>query len=152
MFEAGFLGTNAPMYMDIITLYFTLLPLLMGSAIYMAIKKRYTLHKRMQTMIYIATLLIVALFEVGVRFSGGFDFFMKHSNADYTYMIVFLIVHVIVAIVSVVLYSVLIYNALKDSNIGVEYLSHKKLGIIVYIGMTLTSIMGALIYYYLFVY
>lgn len=152
MFEAGFLGTNAPMYMDIITLYFTLLPLLMGSAIYMAIKKRYTLHKRMQTMIYIATLLIVALFEVGVRFSGGFDFFMKHSNADYTYMIGFLIVHVIVAIVSVVLYSVLIYNALKDSNIGVEYLSHKKLGIIVYIGMTLTSIMGALIYYYLFVY
>jgi len=152
MFEAGFFGTNAPMYMDIITLYFTLLPFLMGSAIYMAIKKRYKLHKRMQTAIYIATLLIVALFEVGVRFSGGFDFFMKHSSADYTYMIIFLIVHIIIAIVSVVLYSVLIYNALKESNIGVEYLSHKKLGIIVYAGMSVTSIMGALIYYYLFVY
>ncbi len=152
MFELGFFGTKAPLYMDIITLYFTLLPFLMGSAIYMAIKKRYRLHKRMQTAIYVATLLIVALFEVGVRFSGGFDFFMKHSNADYTYMIIFLIVHVIIAIVSVVLYSVLIYNALKDSNIGAEYLSHKKLGIIVYAGMSVTSIMGALIYYYLFVY
>ena len=152
MFSSGFFGTNAPLYMDIITLYFSLLPILMGSAIYMAIKKRYKLHKNMQVAIFIVTLVIVALFEVGVRFSGGFDAFMRHSNADYTYMIIFLIIHILVAIVSVVLYSVLIYNALRDSVSDGEYLSHKKLGIVVYIGMSATSIMGALIYYYLFVY
>ena len=43
MFEAGFLGTKALMYMDIITIYFGLLPFLMGGAIYMAMKKKYKL-------------------------------------------------------------------------------------------------------------
>ncbi len=152
MFEAGFLGTNAPMYMDIITLYFALLPILMGGAIYLAVKKRYSLHKKAQVLIYVATLLVVALFEVGVRFSGGFDEFMKHSDADYSYMIIFLIVHVIIAIASVALYSILIYDALKGAKVGAEYISHKRLGVIVYLGMSVTSIMGALIYYYLFVY
>ncbi len=152
MFESGFFGTNAPMYMDIITLYFTMLPFLMGSAIYMAIKRRYKLHKMMNLSIYIVTLLVVVLFEVGVRFSGGFEVFMKHSNADYTYMIIFLLVHIIVAIISVVLYSIIIYNAVRDMNKESEYISHKRLGVIVYIGMSITSIMGALIYYYLFVY
>ena len=72
MFEAGFLGTKALIYMDIITIYFGLLPFLMASAIYMAIKKRYKLHYKMQLSIFIMTLIVVTLFEVGVRISGGF--------------------------------------------------------------------------------
>ena len=152
MFEAGFFGTNAPMYMDIITLYFFTLPFLMGSAIFMAIKKRYELHKKMQMAIFVVTILIVILFEVGVRFSGGFDTFMRYSSADYTYMIIFLILHVLVAIMSVILYSVLIYTALKESKIQNKHISHKKLGKVVYAGMSITSLSGLLIYYYLFIY
>ena len=154
MFENGFFGTSAPLYMDVITLYFGILPLLMGGAIYMAVKKRYELHYKMQLSIFIMTLVIVLVFEIGVRISGGFNAFMEHSNANYTNMVIFLAIHILVAIVTVVLYSLLIYSSIKQFKLKHEPVvkSHKKLGMIVFFGMTLTSIMGSLIYYFLFMY
>ena len=154
MFEAGFLGTKALLYMDIITLYFGILPILMASAIYLAIKKKYKLHYKMQLSIFAITLVVVAIFEVGVRVSGGFSAFMEHSNANYTYMLMFLVVHVLVAILSVVLYSTLIYSSTQQYIFKKEPFApnHKKMGQVVFFGMTLTSIMGILIYYFLFMY
>ena len=146
MFGSGFLGTNAPLYMDIITLYFGLLPLLMGSAIYMAVKKRYALRKRMNLGIYLMTLAIVVLFEVGVRISGGFAYFMQDSNAGYAFMLTFLLFHILVAFISVVAYTLLIYKTVTKLD------NHRKFGILVYLGMTVTSITGVMIYYFLFIY
>ena len=154
MFEAGFLGIKALMYMDIITLYFGLLPFLMASAIYMAIKKRYKLHYKMQLSIFALTLIIVIIFEVGVRISGGFSAFMEESNASYTYMLMFLVIHVLGAILSVVLYSILIYSSTQQYIFKKEPFAsnHKRMGQVVFFGMTITSIMGILIYYFLFMY
>ena len=154
MFNNGFLGTSAPVYMDVITLYFALLPLLMAVGIYMAVKKRYELHFQMQLTTYIMTLLIVVLFEVGVRLSGGFAFFMQDSNVNYSFMIVFLLFHIIVALVSVVAYSFLIYSSIKEFRLksGVLIKNHKKFARLVYLGMTVTSITGVMIYYFLFIY
>ncbi len=154
MFEAGFLGTKALMYMDIITIYFGLLPFLMASAIYMAIKKRYKLHYKMQLSIFALTLIIVIIFEVGVRISGGFSAFMEESNASYTYMLMFLVIHVLGAILSVVLYSILIYSSTQQYIFKKEPFAsnHKRMGQVVFFGMTITSIMGILIYYFLFMY
>jgi len=154
MFEVGFLGTKALMYMDIITIYFALLPLFLTSAIYMAVKKKYKLHYKMQVSIFILTLIIIAIFEVGVRISGGFSAFMEQSNANYSYMLIFLVIHVLVAILSVVLYSTLIYSSTRQYIFKKEPFAtnHKKMGQVVFFGMTLTSIMGILIYYFLFMY
>jgi len=146
MFQTGFLGTVAPLYMDIITLYFGVLPFLMGSAIYMAMKKKHALHKRMNLSIYIVTLLIVVFFEVGVRLSGGFAYFMQESNAQYAFLFTFLLFHILVAFVSVVAYSLLIYKTVTKLQ------NHKKFGQLVYLGMTITSISGVMIYYFLFIY
>jgi len=146
MFESGFLGTNAPMYMDVITLYFGILPLLMGTAIYMAVKKRYELHKKMNLAIYAITLLVVVFFEVGVRLSGGFAYFIQDSNAQYAFLFTFLLFHILVAFVSVVAYSLLIYKTVTKLQ------NHRKFGILVYLGMTVTSITGVMIYYFLFLY
>ena len=154
MFEFGFLGTKALMYMDVITLYFGVLPFLMASAIYMAIKKRYKLHYKMQLSIYVLTLTVVAIFEIGVRISGGFSAFMEQSNANYSYMLIFLVIHVLIAILSVVLYSILIYSSSQQYIFKKEplALNHKKMGQVVFFGMSITSIMGILIYYFLFMY
>lgn len=154
MFETGFLGTSAPFYMDLVTLYFGILPLLMGSAIFMAIKKRYELHYKMQLSIFVITLLVVGVFEVGVRISGGFSAFMENSNVNATFMLIFLVVHILIALVSVVLYSILVYSAIKEFRLKSAPIvkSHKKLGIIVFLGMAITSIMGVMIYYFLFAY
>ena len=102
------------MYMDIITVYFGLLPLLMSVAICMATKKRYKLHYKMQLSIFALTLIVVTIFEIGVRISGGFSAFMEHSNANYLYMLIFLVVHVLVAILSVALYTLLVYNSIQQ--------------------------------------
>jgi len=154
MFESGFLGTSAPFYMDLVTLYFGVLPLLMGIAIFMAVQKRYELHYKMQLSIFIVTLLIVGVFEVGVRVSGGFSAFMEQSNANTTFMIIFLLVHILIAIATVVLYSILIYSAIKEYKLKSAPIvkSHKKLGKLVFLGMSITSFMGVLIYYFLFIY
>lgn len=152
MFEVGFLGTNAPLYMDMITVYFALLPFLMGLAIFMAIKKRYKLHYIMQLSIYIVSIVFVTIFEIGIRMSGGFNAFIEGSITDYDGMTAFLIVHIVIAIVSVALWSKLIYSATKEylRNDKKWVTSHKKLGKIIYVGMSITSVMGVSIYYFLF--
>jgi putative membrane protein len=154
MFETGFLGTSAPFYMDLVTFYFGILPLLMGIAIFMAVKKRYELHYKMQLSIFVLTLLVVGVFEVGVRISGGFSAFMEQSNANTTFMIIFLLVHILIALATVVLYSILIYSAIKQFRLNSAPIvqSHKKLGMIVFLGMSITSFMGVMIYYLLFAY
>lgn len=154
MFETGFLGTSAPFYMDLVTFYFGILPLLMGSAILMAVKKRYELHYKMQLTIFVFTLLVVGIFEVGVRISGGFSAFMEQSNANETFMIIFLLVHILIALATVVLYSILIYSAIKQFRLKSRPIvtSHRKLGMLVYLGMSITSLMGVTIYYFLFAY
>ena len=153
MFDVGFLGTKAPFYMDIVTLFFAFFPFLMAMAIYTAKKKMYELHYKLQMGLFVVTLIVVGLFEVGVRVSGGFYAFMQHSNVNEVFMMIFLFVHIIVAIVSVVLYSILIYGAFREFKLKSTPIikSHKRFGMIVFFGMSATSLMGVLIYYLLFV-
>jgi putative membrane protein len=154
MFSDGFLGTSAPFYMDLVTIYFALLPFLLFIAIRKAVKGDYVTHYKMQLATFVVTLLVVVIFEIGVRISGGFMAFMQNSAANYTAMVIFLIVHVLVAIVSVVIWSALLYGATKRYKVEKKEIqtSHKKVGQFVFLGLSLTSIMGVLIYYFLFVY
>lgn len=100
------------------------------------------------------TLIVIVIFEVGVRLSGGFSAFMQTSNANLNYMTLFLIVHILIALVSVVLYSVVIYSAYREVKLHKEPLvhNHKLLGRLVFLGMSITSMMGTTIYYFLFIY
>ena len=41
LFSKGFLGTSAPFYLDLATVYFAVLPLLLAFSIYYAVKKEY---------------------------------------------------------------------------------------------------------------
>ena len=154
MFEVGFLGTHAPLYMDVITLYFALLPFMLGVGIFYAIKGKHDVHYKIQLGTFIFTLLVVVIFEVGVRISGGFSEFMQDSNANPSWMLIFLIIHIFVAIISVVVWSALIYGAVKHYKLDHESLPkyHKKIGKLVFLGLTATSIMGVMIYYFLFIY
>ena len=72
-FSKGFLGTDAPLYMDIATIYFAILPFLLAFSIFYAVKKQYKKHFISQFIILSTTLYIVVLFEIGLRISGGFN-------------------------------------------------------------------------------
>ncbi|WP_345992849.1 DUF420 domain-containing protein [Sulfurimonas sp. HSL-1716] len=154
MFSSGFLGTAAPLYLDIVTLYFAILPFLMFLCISFAIKKKYDRHFICQSILFAVTLVVVAIFEVGMRMSGGIMEFMKTSGVSYGFMMTFLIVHVGIAIVSVVLWSALIYSAVKNYKVEAKGVpaSHPRIGRYVFLGMTVSSSMGIVIYYLLFIY
>lgn len=153
MFEIGFLGTRAPLYMDIVTLFFAMLPFLLFISIMFAVKKDFKKHYTSQIAIYIVTLVVVLIFEIGVRVDGGYLKYVQESSTNQTFLNSFLIVHIIIALFSVIAWSILLVNSykgyLKENSFNAT--NHKKRAKLVTLGLFITSLMGVSIYYFLFV-
>lgn len=152
--QLGFLGTKALLYMDIVTLYFALLPFLLFFSIRLAIQKKYKKHFIAQSMILSITVVMVLIFEIGVRLTGGFTQYVKSSSISYDFLVIFLILHIIVAICSLAgwFYQVIrSYKSYKATATITDVPNHKKVGKILFLALTLNSIMGVSIYFFLFV-
>jgi putative membrane protein len=153
-FEPGFLGTKAPFYMDLVTLYFALLPFLLGTSIYQAIKGNITLHYRSQMVILAMTIVMVLIFEIGVRISGGFVEYVKMSGLSYDFLLLFLLVHVFIALMAVGGWIYLMISSYQTftrvGHLGVT--NHKRIGRWIFAALTVTSVMGCSIYLFLFVF
>ncbi|MEA2072712.1 MAG: DUF420 domain-containing protein [Campylobacterota bacterium] len=156
MFEAGFLGTKAPLFMDMVTLIVALLPLLVYGAILLARKKMYLLHTIVQNFIFVFSVIVVAYFELGVRVGGGFDAFMSESGVEYTYALIVLIVHIFIAVTTLFYWSRTMITgnvAFKQGALpGRASYSHKVLAFKTVLGITLTSFTGIWVYLLLFVF
>lgn len=152
-FTEGFLGTKAPFYLDLATVYFAILPFLLAFSIYFAKQKMYEKHLVSQAIILGTTLFIIVIFEIGVRITGGFEEYSKASNISYDFMIVFLIIHILIAIAAVGGWLFLFISAYKDYvNHNFNGKKHKKIGKAIFIALTVSSIMGIFIYLFLFVF
>ena len=154
MFKAGFLGTRAPFFMDFVTLIVALLPLLVGMAILMAKKRDYRLHNYAQTIIFIISVVVVGYFEYGVRLGGGYDAFIKETQVSHSYLFMVLMVHIVIAVLTLGIWASTLFKAKKDYQAGLPgpySHSHKRAGIRTYIGIVLTSFSGVWIYLLLFV-
>lgn len=154
-FDPGFFGTRAPMYLDLVALYFVFLPVLLFVSIRFAIKGEVKKHLTSQLAVFIMTLVMIVVFEVGMRLAGGFKEYMKESPISYTYFITFLIVHIIVAIATVNLWSYQIISSVKaykkGTLTGETAQRHKKIAKFLLVGITVTLIQAASIYYFMFV-
>ncbi|MDY0123009.1 DUF420 domain-containing protein [Sulfurimonas sp.] len=148
MFEAGFFGTRAPLFMDLVTLIVALLPFLVTLAISFARNKHYALHSYLQIIIFAFSVIILTYFEYGVRVGGGFAAFMQESGVSYSYALMVLIAHIIIAVITVVLWAIAIFRAKKLLQLGV----HRKMGLITFAGVVLTSVTGIWVYFLMFVY
>ena len=156
MFEVGFLGTRAPFFMDFVTLIVALLPLLMLGAIKLATIKSYQSHALTQIIILIVSVIVVGYFEYGVRLGGGFNAFMEGSGVSHNYALWVLILHIIIATITLVVWARTIIIAIKEKKNsklpGSNSKAHKKSGIQSFIGIFLTSFSGIWVYLLLFVY
>jgi len=156
MFQSGFLGTRAPFFMDFVTIIVALLPFLVLIAISMAKAKSYRLHAFTQTTIFIVSVIVVGYFEYGVRLGGGFDAFMQESHISHTYALWVLILHIIIAVISLIIWTKILFVAyrdtLKNHLPGKNSIKHKKEGIYTFIGIFLTGTTGLWVYVLLFVY
>lgn len=153
LFEPGFLGTKALMYMDIVTLYFAILPLLLGTSIYLAIQGNHRRHYQSQILLLIVTVIMVLIFETGVRITGGFAQYAPQSSWSYNFLLIFLVIHILIALLAVGGWIYLIISSYKayQSNNLIDSKKHRKMGRWIFSALTLTSIMGCSIYFFLFV-
>jgi len=155
LFKIGFLGNDAPMYMDIATSYFTFFPFIFAFTIYLAVKKRYKAHFISQAILLTITIILVLVFEIGLRLSGGFWEYAGDNETSNICMFGFLIIHIIIAILSITSWIYLFITSLKLYRANqldvIKKSSHKKVGKLIFLGLTISSIMGVWIYIYLFV-
>ncbi len=148
MFEQGFFGTRAPLFMDEVTLIVALLPILLYSAIKLAQKKHYKAHMLMQIFLYVTSLAVVLYFEAGVRAAGGFEAYEEASGVGHHYLFAVLILHIAIAVSTTIFWTFTIFSAKKELRLG----RHKRDGLITFSGVTLTSLTGIWVYLLLFVY
>lgn len=148
MFGAGFFGTRAPFFMDLVTLIVSLLPFLVAIAISFARNKHYKVHAYLQIFIFSFSVIVLTYFEYGVRVSGGFNTFMQGSGVSHDYAFVVLIFHIIVSVIALIVWGLTIFRAKKQLQSG----THIKAGLVTFGGVILTSLTGIWVYFLMFVY
>ncbi len=146
MFQKGFLGTKAPLFMDEVTLLVALLPLLLAIGIFLAKKKRYKLHAYYQIVLYALSVAAVVYFELGVRSVGGFGVYLQHSTINHPYFFAVLVLHIAIASSTILFWSFTIFSANKEVRLG----KHRRDGILTAAGIALTSLTGVWVYLLLF--
>ncbi len=155
MFETGFLGTKAPLFMDITTLIVVLLPFLLAGSVHFAHTKNYKVHKQTQVLLFIITILVLVFFEYGVRVDGGIRKYMEYTEISDSFIFGFLAFHITIATGAVLLWSRLIYLSVKAERKGdlpgKFSVMHKHLAKMTTIGIYLTAITGFGLYYILFI-
>ncbi len=155
MFETGFLGTRAPLFMDMITIFFALMPFLVAISIYFAIKGKYLLHFRSQMATFMLSMFMVVVFEIGVRIDGGFNAYMQESTLSYNAVLIYLVIHILFALVTVVAWGITIYSSYKafrqEGAVASYFKEHKKRARWVFLAIIINSIMGVSMYPILFI-
>ena len=155
MFEIGFLGTRAPMFMDIIVIIVALLPFLISLNIWFAVKKMFEVHRILQTILFLITIVVLVYFEYGMQSAGGFEFYIKESSIDATLAFYFLIFHIIIAFIMLIMWFSLLKFAGADHKRralpGMYSREHKKSGKRLAFAILLTSITGIIVYWILFI-
>jgi putative membrane protein len=148
MYKAGILGTRAPLFMDIVTIIVSVLPLLMVSIIYLAAIKKYKLHILLQKVLFVVTVLVLTYFETGVRVSGGFNAFMDGSGVEHNYAFIVLVFHIAISVITLIVWITTLLMAKKQLKLK----KHKRAGRVTLFGVVLTSLTGIWVYLLMFVY
>jgi len=155
MFEVGFLGTRAPLFMDVVTIFFALTPFLVAYSIFLAVKGNYRLHLQTQLAVFVLAMVMVVVFEIGVRVDGGFNTYMHESSWSYSAVLIYLITHILFALLTVVAWGITIYSAYKvyrEEGYQSPYFKlHRKRARWVFLAITINSMMGVSLYPILFV-
>jgi len=114
------------------------------------------MHAITQVAIYIVSVIVVGYFEYGVRSEGGFEYFMQDSSANYTFSLGILLLHIAIAIVTFLYWTLTIFrgsNWYQAKQLpGNMSAIHKKMALKSFIGIILTSLSGLVVYILLFIY
>ena len=156
MFQAGFLGTKAPFFMDVVMLVVALLPFLIGLGIVMARRGAWSAHRAYQWLGFVVSVAVVGWFEYGVRVGGGFESFLQSSTLPKTLLWGVLIFHILVSVATIIWWVRTLIAAERayeaDNLPGGHTLPHRRQGWWTAIGVFFTSLSGIWVYLLLFVF
>ena len=156
LFAKGFLGTRAPLFMDIVSVIVLMLPFLIWGAIRLAKIKNYNAHEQLQKLLFIVSAIVLLFFEIGVRIEGGYKVLMQGSSVSHNYLFFVLIFHIIIAVITLILWIYTLYKARKYKRRralpGIYSEAHKRDGYRTFIGIWATMLTGAWVYALLFIF
>ncbi|MDH5680476.1 MAG: DUF420 domain-containing protein [Spirochaetota bacterium] len=155
MWPEGFLGTRADLLMDIIIVIIVIPPILMWYSFRFVPRNKLKIHKNLNLANLAIVLVVVVLFELDVRSSGGSGAFVKLSPyAGRGFLEVLLYFHIAVASITFISWLVLgllswkrFATALPGSFSG----SHRRWGQGTFLGLLVTAITGVALYVLVFV-
>ena len=114
MLPAGFLGTRADILMDLVLLSFLVIMPAISWSWWKVRNKDYQVHKTTQLSLAGILLIAVVLFEVDLKLSGGIFELTKHSSyAGTTLLNAWIYGHTVVAILTSIIWVVLIVLSLR---------------------------------------
>jgi putative membrane protein len=142
--QRGFLGTNAPFFIDFSMIISIVLPMIMGGAIFLARKEFIKAHIIIQLSIFILATLILT-FDIFAIFNTTLN--IKNSLISYIYIGYILIFYIV--------WYRTIYFAIEDSKRralpGLYSKTHKNSGIRVGVLAILNIFIGIVFYYLNFI-
>ena len=155
--QDGFLGYPASLMLDVVVCALAVVvPTLLFSLYAVKIRRNYALHKRLQIALGVVLLVAVGLFEIDMRWQGGFEAILAKrarplTSAELAAFKTLLAVHLCFAISTVLLWGTTLAFALKRiPNPPVpspHSRIHKVLGWLSAIDITLTSVTGLMVYH-----
>ena len=156
LFQAGFLGTRAPLFMDLVSTIVALLPFLIFGAIVLAKRENYRAHEYVQKLLFGVSVTVVMFFEYGVRMEGGYKHLMEGSSVSHSYLLYVLIFHIVISVSTLLLWIYTLSSAMRYKRSralpGLYSAAHRKDGWRTFVGIILTMLTGAWVYALLFVY
>lgn len=157
----GFLGSRGSLMLDVVFLaMFVVVPVLAVSVYCVKVQRRYDLHKKLQLVMASVLLIAVALFEADIRWYGWTHRaeaspYFDPANKWGCPAGISLIVHLSFAVPTLVLWIVVVAQALRNFSRppqpGAHSRWHAKWGWLAAIGMTMTAVTGWLFYWMAFV-
>ncbi len=154
MFSRGFLGTQAPFFMDMMAVLIFLLPFSLYLGVLIAKRGWYDLHRWYQWILFFIALIIIGWFEYGIRLGGGVGQYSNFDSQSIAFKI-YLGLHILIAIVSLYLWVrtlALAQRNFKERNLPGGYtLRHIRNAWVTFGAISLTSLTGGGLYLILFV-
>ena len=151
----GFLGSRADLVMDVVLVVILLNPILMFLSFRKVRELKYKLHRDIQRILLLVSLVGVFLFELDIRLSGGERAFLKESSyVDSSFFRDLLIFHISIAVISYLAWIALVVissNKFNFSLPGSFSINHKFYGKLIFKGMVITALTGATLYILAFV-
>lgn len=153
---AGFLGTRADVFMDVVICIVAAVPLLLGIAFALARTRAYKAHRALQLTLSAVFVLVLVAFEGYIRVRGGIDGISAGSAYDQTLSLYgFLAIHLCFAVSSTLLWGWTVFRAIRgfggNPAPGAHSAHHRRWGRIALVDMLLTALTGLGVYALCFV-